>query len=113
MRFIDCQNDDILDMDEVMAEFGNDMYNPDVNYAKRVKTKEIPSSTVVLIRLMGISTLSYEPGLVGFSYLHLCYDSQGEALESDQPNYFFINGLFQLPIYWGNTDRFISLKQLH
>lgn len=89
------------------------MYNPTVNYVKKIKSKELPSSTVVLIRLMGISTLTYEPGLVGFAYLHLCFDSEGSALENDQADYYLINGHYQLPIYWGNNDRFISLSQLH
>lgn len=100
-------------MDELLTEFGNDMYNPEVNYLKKIKNKEILSSTVVLIRLIGISTLSYEPGLVGFAYFHLCFDSEGAALETDQNEYFLINGHYQLPIYWGNNDRFISLTQLH
>lgn len=63
-----------------MGEIGMDMYNPVVNYTRKVRNTIMPASTVVQIRIMSFSTLNYEPGLIGFSYFHLFYNGQGTAI---------------------------------
>ena len=50
------------------------MYNPRVNYTKKIRKKEIPSSTVILIKIIALSTINYEPGLLGCCYVHLGFD---------------------------------------
>ena len=89
------------------------MYNPKINYTKKIRKKEIPSSTVVLIKIMTINTLNYEPGLLGFCYIHLGFDLEGNILEHNEKEYLLMNGHFQLPIYWGNTNRYLPMEQLH
>lgn len=103
----------MIGAEEVLAEFTTDMYNPLVNFTKKIRNLSLPSSTVAIIKVMGVSTLSYEPGLLGFSYFHLGFDEGGFALEKDKDNYFLINGCYQLPVFWGNTDSYLSLEKLH
>ena len=86
------------------------MYNPKVNYTKKIRKTNIPSSTVLFIKIMTIDTSEYEPGLLGFCYLHLCYDEDGNYLESNEKDYLLINGHFQLPVFWGTLNEYVSME---
>jgi hypothetical protein len=73
----------------------------------------LSSSAALLIRITGLNTLNYEPGLVGFSYFHLFYNESGQEIEDEEQNSFFmILGNFQLPVYWGQADNYISKQVL-
>lgn len=50
------------------------MYNPKVKYHKKINKVEVPGSTVLIIRIIGLSTLDYSPGILGFAYFHIGYD---------------------------------------
>jgi len=53
------------------------MYNPKINFTKKIRNQEMLASTVVQIKILALSTLTYEPGLLGFSYFHLFFNAQG------------------------------------
>ena len=42
-----------------MAELGNDLYNPRVDYTRRIKGEILPASTTMLVRVMTMSGLNY------------------------------------------------------
>jgi hypothetical protein len=88
------------------------MYNPAVNYLRKVREKELPGSAVVLVRLMALDTLDFQPGLLGFAYFHLGFDEEGGVVEHEGEGYFLITGHFQLPIYWGDPAGYLSGEQL-
>ena len=43
----------------MLVELGDDMYNPKINYTKKVRKTNIPSSTVLFIKIMTINSLEY------------------------------------------------------
>ena len=54
-----AEDDEIIEEEEMLVELGDDMYNPMVNYTKKIRKTNIPSSTVLLIKIMTINTLEY------------------------------------------------------
>lgn len=90
------------------------MYNPKINFTKKIRNQEMLASTVVQIKILALSTLTYEPGLLGFSYFHLFFNAQGQPEESDEPSkYFLINGYYQIPIYWGNLSEYLTIEKIN
>ena len=59
--------------------------------------------------MMALSTLNFEPGLIGFAYFHLCFDEGGVPLDNDSSrDYFLIEGRYQIPVYWGNCQKYLN-----
>lgn len=113
MRFFDHRKEEILPKEEGMGELSGDMYNPNIGVSAVVKNQVLPSSASLLIRITGLNTLNYEPGLVGFAYFHLFYNENGEEIESEEEErYFMIMGNFQIPVYWGQAETYIPKQVL-
>jgi hypothetical protein len=74
---MDSSGEIVLAKEEVLSEFEGDMYNPNINYVRKVTNVELPPSTVLFVRITALNVHNYEPGLLGFSYLHLFYNDQG------------------------------------
>jgi hypothetical protein len=74
VSFIDYRNRSLFAAQEALAKYGSDMYNPHINFTFSIKKEALPPSCVALIKIMGLSTLNYTPGLLGFGYFHLCFD---------------------------------------
>ena len=81
------------------------MYNPKIKFVKKIRNEELPSSTVLVISIIGLNILTYEPGLLGFSFLHLFYNEEGEGMSTEVGRGCnLINGEYQLPVFWGNVE---------
>jgi hypothetical protein len=110
IQWVDHEGNEVVEREDVLGELGDDMYNPRVSYHKRVSNREIPGSTVLLVRVIGLSTLDYKPGVLGFAYFHLGFDSEGNFLERDIPEYLMISGHFQIPLYYGAAQGYLTAE---
>jgi hypothetical protein len=70
---IDSSGNQIISKEEVLSDLTGDMYNPNVNFIKKIND-EVPPSAVLLIRITALNVLSYDPSLLGFAYFHLFYN---------------------------------------
>lgn len=59
------------------------MNNPSINFLLTVSNEDVPPSTILLVRVIALNVFNYEPGLLGFAYLHLFYKDNGEPVEGD------------------------------
>ena len=52
--------------------------------------------------------------MLGFSFIDLFYDEQGAPISSPSIKYsMMINGLYQIPVYWGNPSvKYFSASEL-
>lgn len=115
MSFIDADGAHVLPKQEFLAEVGTDLYNPLVNYTRKVRNQSrLPPSTIIFIRMVALSALDYQVYSLGFSLLYLFFDKNGQTLKSNKiNNYLMTSGYYQLPIYWGNIQpRYIDIEQL-
>ena len=74
VSFFDYRSRSLFGSQEALAQYGSDMYNPRIEFTFSIKKETIPPSCVAIVKIMGLSTLNYTPGLLGFSYFHLCFD---------------------------------------
>ena len=66
-----------------------------------------------MIRIIGLNILTYEPGLLGFSFINLFYSDDGIGIIIDgTKHYNMLTGDYQLPIFWGYCNQYKPYPQI-
>lgn len=115
LSFLDVDSAHVLPKEEILAEIGTDLYNPLVNFTKKIRNESrIPPSTIIFIRIVAISAIDYQVYSLGFSLIYLFLDKHGEPIKSNRiTDYLMTSGYYQIPIFWGNPQpRYIDIEEL-
>ena len=115
LSFLDAESAHVLPREEFMAEVSTDLYNPLVNYTRKIRNEaKIPPSTVIFIRMIALSALDYQVYSLGFSLIYLFLDKDGGIIPDNKiSDYFMTSGYYQLTIFWGNIEpQYIHFEDL-